>query len=227
MNDDLAKRIRASVHDFYEQNGAAFGRTRAIVWEEEKIVARQIPARSLVVDIGAGNGRFARLLPKEAHYLGFEPSVALRQSAPSSLDLRAGGFPKIPLETATADVVTCFAVIQHLPTQTERTAAIQELLRLAKPGALIAVTSWHPTPELTKQTIMPLPQGGPGDLLVSWKAESAETQRYIHDFSFEEWHVLWQRPELEQHHCGLFGRNNWTQDLNQGRNWFFIGKKRL
>lgn len=226
MNDELAKQLRRSVSDFYESQGAAFGRTRAIVWNEEKIVARRLTPGMTVIDVGAGNGRFARLLPEGVNYVGYEPSASLRASAESRFDLRSGGFPSIGALNESADVVVSFAVIQHLPTNEERVQAVNELLRMLKPGGLLAVTSWHPTPELTKQTITPLPQGELGDVLVSWHAEDSHLERYIHDFTFLEWQHLWEHPALEIERCGLFGREDWTEDLTRGRNWFVIGKKK-
>jgi ubiquinone/menaquinone biosynthesis C-methylase UbiE len=226
MNDELAKQLRQSVADFYESQGAAFGRTRAIVWNEEKLVAKRIESGMTVVDIGAGNGRFARLLPPDTTYIGFEPSSSLRASANPDLDLREGGFPRVSISDESADVVTSFAVIQHLPTLVERQLAVDELVRIAKPDSLLAATSWHPTPELTRQTITPLPEGEPEDVLVSWNAEDAAFKRYIHDFSFAEWQTLWQRPDLRIEQCGLFVREDWTEDLTQGRNWYVIARKK-
>lgn len=226
MNDDLAKQLRASVRDFYESQGASFGRTRAIIWNEEKLIASRVTAGMTVLDIGAGNGRFSRLLPPGSTYIGFEPSASLRQSADPTIDLREGGFPTVPLQDEYADVVTSFAVIQHLPTHEERQAAVEELIRLTKVGGIIAVTSWHPTPEFTRQTISPLEGGEAGDVLVSWNAEDVHVNRYIHDFSFQEWEDLWHHPAIELEHAGLFSRQDWTNDLTKGRNWFVIGKKK-
>jgi ubiquinone/menaquinone biosynthesis C-methylase UbiE len=226
MNDDLAKQLRERVQEFYETHGAAFSSTRTFVWKEEEIIAKRIETGMTVVDVGAGNGRFARLLPEGTVYIGFEPSSALRQSADPRFDLRSGGFPHIPIPDESADVTTCFAVIQHLPTIHERQAAARELIRLTKSGGLIAVTSWHPTSEFTKRTIEPIPSADPGDLWVNWRAEITDAKRYIHDFSFEEWKTLWDHPELEIEHCGLFGKEDWTDTLEEGRNWFVIARKK-
>ncbi len=225
MTTELAKQLREGVQTFYEAQGTAFSETRAFVWKEEALVAERILPGMTVADIGAGNGRFARLLPKGVTYVGVEPSESLRNCALGSIDLRAGGFPNIPLEEDFADVTTCFAVIQHLPTTEERRQAVSELIRITKPGALLAATSWHPLPEMTKQTITPLTNGEEGDVWVSWNAQGVQAQRYIHDMSFKEWAELWNRPELLIEKVGLFGRSDWTEELSQGRNWFVLAKK--
>jgi SAM-dependent methyltransferase len=159
------------------------------------------------------------------NYRGFEPSEALRQAA-TPLWIQEGGFPIIPASDSISDVTVCFAVIQHLPTQAEREAAVVELLRITKPGGWIIATSWHPTGELSRQTVTPLNQGETGDVWVGWKADGANVQRYIHDFSHEEWKELWNHPLLEIEQIGLFGRDTWTENLSQGRNWCVIAQKR-
>lgn len=225
MNDELAKQLRESVQQFYEHNGGAFGATRAFYWQEEAMIAEKMKPGMTLVDIGAGNGRFARLLPEGAVYIGIEPSSSLRAANLSGADLRAGSFPRLPLEDDCADIATSFAVIQHLPTPLERAEAVTELLRITKPGGCIAVTSWHPTPQFTKQPIEPLPGGEAGDVLIRWLAEGADEKRYIHDFSFKEWTELWSRPGLQIEQVGLFGRKDWVTDLAEGRNWFVIAHK--
>lgn len=226
MNDDLAKELRERVRVFYETYGQAFSDSRTFIWKEEELIAKRITAPMTIVDVGAGNGRFARLLPAGATYIGFEPSNTLRQAANPAIDVRPGGFPVIPLLDRSADVATSFAVIQHLPTPNERQAAVRELIRLTKPGGLIAATSWHPTLAFTKKTIEPIPSGDTGDVWVSWRAEITDAKRYIHDFSFQEWRTLWDQPELTIDACGLFGQEDWTEKLEEGRNWFVIAKKR-
>ena len=71
MNDDLAKQLRERVQEFYETHGSAFSSTRTFIWKEEEIIAKRLTAGMTIVDVGAGNGRFARLLPEGAHYIGF------------------------------------------------------------------------------------------------------------------------------------------------------------
>ena len=226
MNDELAKALRANVQEFYETNGSAFSQSRTFIWKEETILAERIRPEMIVVDVGAGNGRFARLLPAGTTYIGFEPSEALRRAANPAFDLRPGGFPRVPLADAFTDLAMSFAVIQHLPTPEERRDAASELIRLVKPGGLIAVTSWHPTVAVTHKIIEPLTNGDAGDLWVSWRAETPDAKRYIHDFSFEEWTELWQHPALEIEKCGLFGKEDWTKDLAEGRNWFVIARRK-
>ena len=225
MNADLAKRLRQNVADFYEVHGKSFDRTRAFVWNEEKLAISKIQPGMTVVDVGAGNGRFARLLPEGVNYLGIEPSEALRAAANPNIQMRAGGFPKLDPPDQMSDTTVCFAVIQHLPTQEDRRAAVEELIRITKRRGWIIATSWHPTGRFSRQDVSVIEHGELGDVWVSWHAEGAEAQRYIHDFSFDEWRSLWNHPNLVIEHIGLFGQNDWTEDLNEGRNWCVIAQR--
>lgn len=210
MNDELAKDIQQSVTDFYEQHGPAFARTRGFVWDEEKLIAEHVKPGMTVVDVGAGNGRFARLILPFSEgelervgaikYIGFEPSSTLRASADPTLDLHAGGFPHLELANEIADVTVCLAVLHHLPTVDDRTSAIHELMRITKNGGLIAASAWH--------------LDAPGDQWVPWKAEGADAKRYVHGFSMDEWKQLWNQP-------GLI-----IEQISEKKNYFILARKK-
>lgn len=222
MNTDLAKSRREGVADFYETHAAAFSQTRTFVWPEERLVAARIRPGMTVVDIGAGNGRFARLVPPEATYLGIEPSAGLRAQAPS-LDLRSGGFPNLPLPDQVADITVCFAVFHHLLDQDERLQAFGELLRITKPGGLIALTSWigtnHPEAE-------PVVDGLPGDQWIPWKKDGASANRFVHTLTREEIDELIRHPDFLVETASLFGKEVETSLLAEARNWFLLGTRR-
>lgn len=222
MNDELvnteasrsAKDRARSVREFYEKHGHSFARTRGFVWNEEKLIAERIHPGMTVVDVGAGNGRFATLLTN-IEYIGIEPSSTLRASADPTLNLQPGELPNLSLNDRVADIVVSFAVFHHLSTFEERRLSVNELIRITKSGGLIAASAWY----VQNQT--------PGqDLLIPWKAEGASAERYIHLFADDEWKALWNHPELIIEHIGLFGREDWTDDSNVARNWFVIAHRK-
>lgn len=223
MNDQLAKQLAHSVTDFYAVHGAAFARTRGMVWHEERVVANRILPGMKVVDIGAGNGRFARLLIEGSDYTGIEPSDALRGSSPPDVRLYPGAFPHLPLENNLADVTTCFAVIQHIPGEEHRRNAVDELIRITKPGGLIAATSWHHA--LQDKRIEWIKNGDPGDAWIPWKAEHADGKRYVHFMQPNEWENLWRHPSLSIERIGMYGEHDWTSDEASARNWFVLATK--
>ncbi|MFA6429981.1 MAG: class I SAM-dependent methyltransferase [Patescibacteria group bacterium] len=200
MNNELAKELAQSVTDFYETYGASFSRTRRnLIWKEEEKAVTFIKPGMTVADIGAGNGRFARLLPKGVIYIGLEPSAKLRASAMPLLakeglgEVSPGDILDIPLPDHTADITVCFAVLHHIPTDKTRKEAVAELVRITKPGGLIIATAWHLTPS-TAKLMTPVTEGDPGDMWVSWKADGVDTKRYVHIFTEQEWQDLWTGP---------------------------------
>lgn len=224
MKQDSAKDLTRSVKNFYETHGAAFGRTRGFVWAEEKWIADRIQSGMTVVDVGAGNGRFARLIPADATYVGFEPSSTLRQTsdAPRSAlhALRPGSLPHLPVEDRTADITVCFAVFHHL-TKNDRTASVNELIRITKPGGLIAATAWIVPIEKTE----PVKDGETNDRWMHWRAEGADAKRYIHLFDEPAWKTLWTKSDLKIEKIGMFGKDGWTNHVRTARNWFVVARK--
>ncbi|MSR84967.1 class I SAM-dependent methyltransferase [Candidatus Uhrbacteria bacterium] len=239
MTNEIAKQIRDSVADFYERYGAAFGRTRGMSWNEEKMIAERVRKEMIAVDVGAGNGRFAKLLPDDIHYVGFEPSSTLRAGADPKLNLQDGSLPHLPINDATADVTVCFAVLHHLPTLDDQQAAVNELIRITKPGGLIAASAWHLSHTAPDEVSRHRETAGSEqgwdtssgatrvDFFIPWRAEGADAKRYVHAFDQKEWLSLWTHPQIEIERIGLFGKQDWTDDPNEGRNWFVIAHKKI
>ncbi len=218
---DLHHKLAESVTAFYQQHGSAFARTRGMIWHEERLLAERIKPGMKVVDIGAGNGRFARLLIEGSSYVGIEPSPALRAAAHPSLEMQAGHLPHLPLADHVADVTACFAVLHHIPGFEGRRQAIEELIRITKPGGLIAATAWY---HGDREALEPIAEGELGDVWVPWKAEGAEGKRFVHFMQPGEWERLWDHPALAIERIGLFGTEDWTEDPAQARNWFVMAQ---
>lgn len=224
MHDDLAKQLTQASARFYEEQGEAFSKTRHYTWHEEKIIAPLITSGMTVVDIGAGNGRFARTLTTASiTYIGIEPSDRLRKTANPTLDMRPGALPHLPLADQIADFTLCFAVFHHIPSNRERRAAVDELIRITKPGGYIVASAWHLHPDNDKCTA--IPNADPGDVWVGWNAEGQSAQRYVHLMQQGEWSSLWTNPALTIQRLGLFGKTDWTTDEQEARNWFVIANR--
>ena len=145
-------------------------------------------------------------------YVGVEPSPTLRQNAPIGVNLLPGSFPHIPLPDAFGDMVICFAVLHHLPSREGREQAVHELIRLTKPGGIIAATSWFLPSH--RSDLLTVYGGDPGDVWVPWRAQASTAKRYVHLMQPEEWDTLWNQPELRIERLRLFGKQGWTSDRN-------------
>lgn len=208
MDSSLAKQLTQHVAEFYETHGAAFSRTRHQYWELFETIKTLCKPGDTLADIGAGNGRLKDYLPQDITYLGIEPSSSLRANHP---EIQAGQLPKLPLPNVTADIVTCLAVLHHLPAL-DHQAAIQELLRIAKIGGHIIASAWN----LDGSEYEKIPGGDTGDVWVPWHAEQAEAKRFVHLFTEHEWKNLWTVPCIQIEHIGL--------DANQ-KNWLVVARK--
>lgn len=223
MNTDLAKQLTQNVRDFYESQGEWFATTREKIMPEHEFVKDYVRSGTTVVDIGAGNGRLAKLLPLETNYIGFEPSSALRTHGNSSLS--SGALPSIPLPDQTADITVCLAVLHHIPSKDMRTASVRELIRLTKPGGIILATSWFRNPHHDRT--IPVENGEPGDTWMPWTSpDNKISKRFVHFMQTNEWKELWTQPDLEIVKIGLHGKQTWTDNESEALNWRVIAKRR-
>ncbi len=94
-----------------------------------------------VLDVGCGGGYTCEYLARrgaEVHGTDlFEPSLeeARRHAAETGLhiDYRQGTRERLPFEGETADVVTCFDVLEHVPDK-DKAHLMSEIRRVLKPG---------------------------------------------------------------------------------------------
>ncbi len=130
------------VAEAYTQIADEFSRTRYSVWRGVKEYLDGLPAGAYVADVGCGNGK-NMLYRRDLQMAGVdvcEKFLAICESR--GLTVHQGSVTSIPFGDNTFDHAICIAVIHHLTTVDARRLAIQELVRILKPGGTALVYVW-------------------------------------------------------------------------------------
>jgi SAM-dependent methyltransferase len=106
------------------------------------------PDKAAWLDVGSGTGAFTELILKScapASIIGVDPAPAQVEHAKShvtapNVEFRAGTAVYLPFRIDQFDVVVSALVIHFIP---DRAKGFKEMLRVAKPGGLIAGYTWE------------------------------------------------------------------------------------
>ena len=119
----------------------------------------KLEAGQLLLDMGCGEGRHSigALLETPANVIGLDLSIEDLKTAKSRLNdfdlsghdtfctFGVGNIKNIPIENASLDAVMCSEVLEHVDSPKE---SIQELVRVLKPGGIMALSVPRYLPEL-------------------------------------------------------------------------------
>lgn len=165
-----------------------------------------------VLDVGCGNGRFARILDKKSvpfFYVGIDGSAELLElAAAHTTDLRNGTTRFVQHDLTEGDwarsiisrfgyfdFVLCTAVLHHIPSYPLRLSIVQQLGRVA--NQVLILSSWQfLTSERFVSKRIPWTTLGlseddlePGDALLPWK-HGHYAIRYVHQLDGGEFRRL-------------------------------------
>ena len=223
---------------FYDDFARAFAATRRQVAPGVQRAAEEMPQAGSWLDLGCGSGELARLLARrrfKGHYLGLDASAGLlaeaQQDPPGSpefqvayrqADLAAADWAE-GLALGAWQVISCFAVLHHLPGMALRVRILQQARRLLGEGGRMVLSVWQfqHSPKLIAR-IQPWERVGltaeeveEGDTLLDWRyalpgqAEQVGL-RYVH---------LYNRDELAQlaETCGFTIESDYEAGGEGGR----------
>lgn len=140
-------------HESLPHSGHYFGDQRDFWWNYDflELMAKrwQFSQCHSLLDVGCGVGHWGHILapflPKNCQIQGIDPEekwIAIAKEkvnkTPSSVSFhyQVGSVEKLPFADNTFDMVTCQTVLIHVA---DPLIALQEMLRVLKPGGLIAV----------------------------------------------------------------------------------------
>ena len=219
MKQGTQARLLALNREFYATVAEPFDATRAglpIGWQA---LQRWLPTCSVehplrVLDVGCGNGRWARCLEawgipceytgvdadRQLLHLAADNTRALTkvQSTFHVADFTKPGWEAaLRLEPASFDCVVCFAALHHVPGYQLRREVVQALAALLAPAGVLIFSHWQflqserfVRKQITWQTIgLTDDEIEPGDALLPWR-QGSYAVRYVHQIDEKEMAAL-------------------------------------
>ncbi len=130
----------------YDKVATEWSASRQNFWEELKFIKKYLPSQTSILDIGCGNGRFAKQILDEYTYTGVDPSVELINIAKKDLPDLSDKFSfydgvHLPFTDKSFDNVVSFAVMHHLP-PSMIVSWLKESKRVLKEDGVAIFSSW-------------------------------------------------------------------------------------
>ncbi len=215
MDSATAARLIQLNKDFYTRFGDSFSATRHRIQPGARRVLETLKGDESILDLGCGNGEFARELAKRGHrgaYLGADFSLPLLREAESQPEAVAAAtegqfsakFIEVDLTklsvishqslfTNNYSLITAFAVLHHIPSIELRLNILRTVRQLLKPDGLFIHSNWQfLNSEKLKGRIkawegvsVTQSEVDAGDYLLDWRS-GGEGLRYVHHFSESE-----------------------------------------
>jgi SAM-dependent methyltransferase len=213
LREETVEALRAVNRRFYQERASEFSRSRERPWSGwGEILARAgalLPEHPRVLDLGCGNGRFARFLAERLgrpfDYCGVDESALGLAEARRRLPAREGlalveaDFLEGPLPEGEFDLIALFGVLHHVPGRENRLRLLTRLSALLARGGLLAFSLWRfDLYERFQQKIVPwdefLSRSGveieradlePGDHVLTWGG-AQPAYRFCHAMNDDE-----------------------------------------
>jgi SAM-dependent methyltransferase len=207
MNSGTAARLIELNKDFYTRFGDSFSATRHRLQPGVRRILETLKGDESILDLGCGNGEFARELAKQGHhgpYLGVDFSPPLLRDAETQPEGFFARFMEVDLTklSVTSDqlpvtdhwsLITAFAVLHHIPSTELRLNILKTVLELIDDKGRFIHSNWQfLNSEKLKARIQPWEAAAisqsdvdAGDYLLDWR-DGGVGLRYIHHFDENE-----------------------------------------
>ncbi len=210
MKKHTVEALLAVNRRFYRERAAEFSRSRERPWSGwGEILSRAgalLPEHPRVLDVGCGNGRFARFLAERLgrtfDYCGIDESplglAEARRRLPGLVFVERD-FLQEPLPEGEFDLVALFGVLHHVPGRENRLRLLMRLSALLAQGGLLAFSLWRfdryerfqekivPWDEFSSRSGVEVERADlePGDHVLTWGGDRP-AYRFCHAMSDDE-----------------------------------------
>ncbi len=201
--------VRETVRQTFEAIAEHFDKTRYKPWPETVEYVESLPKKSLVLDIGCGNGRNMILPARLGHEVyGIDFSMNLLNIAKQKLDMReleesthllGGDASALPLKDNAFDSALYIATLHHIPSEDDRLRSLQELKRCLRPGGSALISVWAlDQPKFEDLLERKSEDPNYADTFLPWtRSDGKVFQRFYHLFEKEELKELVIKSGLE------------------------------
>lgn len=203
MKKEIIEKIIELNSQFYQKFGDEFSATRGRIQPGVRKILERIGRDDSILDLGCGNGEFARQLADAGHtapYLGVDFSLPLLKDAMRVPE----GFPArfIELDITKKEwlvignqysVIVAFAVLHHIPGEKTRLQILRNIHKYLAPSGRFIFSNWQflnserLRARVQQWDVVALKQADvdAGDYLLDWR-RGGRGFRYVHHFSEDE-----------------------------------------
>jgi len=197
--------------DTWNSIAKSFDSTRRKTWKECIDFINDLPKKSVVTDIGSGNGR--HLIPCAKHckkVIGLDVSDELLKIVQKKIDenrlnnveLIQSDAVNIPLKNNSVDAVLFIATLHNISKRHRRIIALKEVNRILKPNGKAIISVWSRWQDKFRQQFVKrcfslYERKEFGDIKLHWRQHGLNVPRFYHLYDKREFSNDLKKAGLE------------------------------
>lgn len=143
LENDQAKEFeKKHVYEIYDKIAGEFSDSRYRAWPNVKKFVEELPAATILVDLGTGNGKNLNL-NESIVSIGCDTSIKLLEICRQhQYECLAANVLDLPFKDESIDACIFIAVLHHLATEQRRLDALRNVAKMLRVGGLCLIYVW-------------------------------------------------------------------------------------